>query len=57
MEVVSIRWGRCLIGMMRPFSPVEDAGDEIEGEDLDDVIVAGVVTHTIIDVRSDSVAV
>lgn len=43
--------------MMSPFSPVEDAGDEIEGDGLDDVIVAGVVTHTIIDVRSDSVAV
>lgn len=47
----------CLSELMLSSSPVVDTGDEIEGEALDDVTVAGVVTHTIIDVRSDSVAV
>ncbi|WP_130983492.1 MULTISPECIES: hypothetical protein [Klebsiella pneumoniae complex] len=32
-------------------------GEAIEGEALDDVTVAGVVTHIICDVRSDSLAV
>lgn len=32
-------------------------GESIEGEALDDVTVAGVVTHIICDVRSDSLAI
>ncbi|HFP9276927.1 TPA: hypothetical protein ACHOYS_002023 [Klebsiella quasipneumoniae subsp. similipneumoniae] len=38
-------------------SLITEDGEAIEGEALDDVIVAGVVTHIIVDVRSDSVAV
>ncbi|HBX5221926.1 TPA: hypothetical protein MH389_28020 [Klebsiella pneumoniae] len=46
-ELTTLR-GRALI--------TED-GEAIEGEALDDVTVAGVVTHIICDVRSDSLAV
>ncbi|HEN4957695.1 TPA: hypothetical protein U6I51_001101 [Klebsiella pneumoniae] len=46
-ELATLR-GRALI--------IED-GEAIEGEALDDVTVAGVVTHIICDVRSDSLAV
>lgn len=38
-------------------SLITEDGEAIEGEALDDVAVAGVVTHIIVDVRSDSVAV
>ena len=38
-------------------SLITEDGEAIEGEALDDVTVAGVVTHIIVDVRSDSVAV
>ncbi|MCT8061502.1 hypothetical protein [Klebsiella pneumoniae] len=38
-------------------SLITENGEAIEGEALDDVTVAGVVTHVICDVRSDSLAV
>ncbi|SBW48787.1 Uncharacterised protein [Klebsiella pneumoniae] len=38
-------------------SLITEDGEAIEGEALDDVTVSGVVTHIIVDVRSDSVAV
>ncbi|HBP7636117.1 TPA: hypothetical protein L6J32_004376, partial [Escherichia coli] len=38
-------------------SLITEDGEAIEGEALDDVTVAVVVTHIIVDVRSDSVAV
>lgn len=49
--------GRTEIAKVMGSSLITEDGEAIEGEALDDVIVAGVVTHTIIDVRSDSVAV
>lgn len=41
--------------MGRSFITVE--GESIEGDAMDDVTVAGVVTHIICDVRSDGLAV
>ncbi|AYW18609.1 hypothetical protein DTA24_08090 [Klebsiella sp. P1CD1] len=49
--------GRTEIAKVMGSSLITEDGEAIEGEALDDVIVTGVVTHTIIDVRSDSVAV
>lgn len=49
--------GRTGIAKVMGSSLITEDGEAIEGEALDDVTVAGVVTHTIIDVRSDSVAV
>lgn len=49
--------GRTEIAKVMGSSLITEDGEAIEGEALDDVTVAGVVTHTIIDVRSDSVAV
>ncbi|HIE9152561.1 TPA: hypothetical protein ACXP7I_003191 [Klebsiella variicola subsp. variicola] len=49
--------GRTEIAKVMGSSLITEDGEVIEGEALDDVTVAGVVTHTIIDVRSDSVAV
>ena len=42
---------------LRGRSLITEDGEAIEGEALDDVTVAGVVTHIICDVRSDSLAV
>ncbi|HBR7326641.1 TPA: hypothetical protein MIN96_23450 [Klebsiella pneumoniae] len=49
--------GRTEVAKVMGASLITEDGEAIEGEALDDVTVAGVVTHTIIDVRSDSVAV
>lgn len=49
--------GRTEVAKVMGSSLITEDGEAIEGEALDDVTVAGVVTHTIIDVRSDSVAV
>ncbi|EPY4329032.1 hypothetical protein ACXDJA_002659 [Klebsiella variicola] len=49
--------GRTEIAKVMGSSLITEDGEAIEGEALDDVTVAGVVTHTIIDVRSDRVAV
>ena len=43
--------------VLRGRSLITEDGEAIEGEALDDVTVAGVVTHIICDVRSDSLAV
>lgn len=49
--------GRTEIARVMGSSLITEDGEAIEGEALDDVTVAGVVTHIIVDVRSDSVAV
>lgn len=49
--------GRTEIAKVMGSSLITEDGEAIEGGALDDVTVAGVVTHNIIDVRSDSVAV
>lgn len=45
------------LATLRGKSLITEDGEAIEGEALDDVTVAGVVTHIICDVRSDSLAV
>ncbi|MGI1239172.1 hypothetical protein ACIAGK_29025 [Klebsiella quasipneumoniae subsp. similipneumoniae] len=45
------------LATLRGRSLITEDGEAIEGEALDDVTVAGVVTHIICDVRSDSLAV
>ncbi|HDS6159133.1 TPA: hypothetical protein QH255_003130 [Klebsiella pneumoniae subsp. pneumoniae] len=45
------------LATLRGKSLITEDGEAIEGEALDDVTVAGVVTHVICDVRSDSLAV
>ncbi len=51
------RGGGTELATLRGRALITEDGEAIEGEALDDITVAGVVTHTIIDVRSDSVAV
>ncbi|HBX2653541.1 TPA: hypothetical protein MHU03_01295 [Klebsiella pneumoniae] len=46
-----------IIWIVRGKSLITEDGEAIEGEALDDVTVAGVVTHIICDVRSDSLAI
>lgn len=45
------------LATLRGKSLITEDGEAIEGDALDDVTVAGVVTHIICDVRSDSLAV
>ncbi|HBT3720199.1 Uncharacterised protein [Klebsiella pneumoniae] len=45
------------LATLRGKSLITEDGEAIEGEALDDVTVAGVVTHIICDVRSDSLAI
>lgn len=45
------------LATLRGRALITEDGEAIEGEALDDVTVAGVVTHIICDVRSDSLAV
>ena len=45
------------LATLRGRALITEDGEAIEGEALDDVTVAGVVTHVICDVRSDSLAV
>ena len=45
------------LATLRGKSLITEDGEAIEGESMDDVTVAGVVTHIICDVRSDSLAV
>ncbi|HHB9117917.1 TPA: hypothetical protein ACN7SR_000830 [Klebsiella pneumoniae] len=45
------------LATLRGRALITEDGEAIEGEALDDVTVAGVVTHIICDVRSDSLAI
>lgn len=45
------------LATLRGRALITEDGEAIEGEALDDVTVAGVVTHIICDVRSDGLAV
>ncbi|MDG5791378.1 hypothetical protein QA582_06150 [Klebsiella pneumoniae] len=54
---VLIQHGGTELATLRGRSLITEDGEAIEGEALDDVTVAGVVTHIICDVRSDSLAV
>ena len=56
-QVLIQHGGGTELATLRGRSLITEDGEAIEGEALDDVTVAGVVTHVICDVRSDSVAV
>ncbi len=56
-QVLIQHGGGTELATLRGRALITEDGEAIEGEALDDITVAGVVTHTIIDVRSDSVAV
>ncbi|MCT4359899.1 hypothetical protein NW256_10460 [Klebsiella pneumoniae] len=56
-QVLIQHGGGTELATLRGLSLITEDGEAIEGEALDDVTVAGVVTHVICDVRSDSVAV
>lgn len=56
-QVLIQHGGGTEIATLRGKSLITEDGEAIEGEALDDVTVAGVVTHVICDVRSDSLAV
>ncbi|ELY5903370.1 TPA: hypothetical protein ACNHAG_004496 [Klebsiella pneumoniae] len=56
-QVLIQHGGGTELATLRGRSLITEDGEEIEGEALDDVTVAGVVTHIICDVRSDSLAV
>ncbi|HFL3306106.1 hypothetical protein [Klebsiella pneumoniae] len=56
-QVLIQHGGGTELATLRGRSLITEDGEAIEGEDLDDVTVAGVVTHIICDVRSDSLAV
>ncbi|HCA7621259.1 hypothetical protein BL131_00025250 [Klebsiella pneumoniae] len=56
-QVLIQHGGGTELASLRERSLITEDGEAIEGEALDDVTVAGVVTHVICDVRSDSVAV
>ncbi|EOV3887360.1 hypothetical protein [Escherichia coli] len=55
--VLALYDGRSQFAKWMGAALITDDGEAIEGEALDDVTVAGVVTHIICDVRSDSLAV
>ena len=56
-QVLIQHGGGTELATLRGRSLITEDGEAIEGEALDDVTVAGVVTHVICDVRSDSLAV
>ncbi|MCC4993035.1 hypothetical protein LMJ02_03225 [Klebsiella pneumoniae] len=56
-QVLIQHGGGTELATLRGRSLITEGGEAIEGEALDDVTVAGVVTHVICDVRSDSLAV
>lgn len=56
-QVLIQHGGGTELATLRGRALITEDGEAIEGEDLDDVTVAGVVTHIICDVRSDSLAV
>ncbi|HHB7795441.1 hypothetical protein ABJK98_10875 [Klebsiella pneumoniae] len=56
-QVLIQHGGGTELATLRGRSLITEDGEVIEGEALDDVTVAGVVTHIICDVRSDSLAV
>lgn len=56
-QVMIQHGGGTELATLRGKSLITEDGEAIEGEALDDVTVAGVVTHIICDVRSDSLAI
>ncbi|MHB2426469.1 S24/S26 family peptidase [Klebsiella pneumoniae] len=56
-QVLIQHGGGTELATLRGKSLITEDGEAIEGEALDDVTVAGVVTHIICDVRSDNLAV
>lgn len=56
-QVLIQHGGGTELATLRGRSLITEDGEAIEGEVLNDVTVAGVVTHIICDVRSDSLAV
>lgn len=56
-QVLIQHGGGTELATLRGRSLITEDGEAIEGEALDDVTVAGVVTHVICDVQNDSVAV
>lgn len=56
-QVLIQHGGGTELATLRGKSLITEDGEAIEGEALDDVTVAGVVTHIICDVRGDSLAV
>ncbi len=56
-QVLIQHGGGTELATLRGRALITEDGEAIEGEALDDVTVAGVVTHVICDVRSDSLAV
>ncbi|HBQ2116434.1 TPA: hypothetical protein L7M98_004279 [Klebsiella pneumoniae] len=56
-QVLIQHGGGTELATLRGKSLITEDGEAIEGEALNDVTVAGVVTHIICDVRSDSLAV
>ncbi|HHC3153243.1 S24/S26 family peptidase [Klebsiella pneumoniae] len=56
-QVLIQHGGGTELATLRGKALITEDGEAIEGEDLDDVTVAGVVTHIICDVRSDSLAI
>ncbi|HDZ1929497.1 TPA: hypothetical protein RRY32_000763 [Klebsiella pneumoniae] len=53
-QVLIQHGGGMELAVLRGRSLITEDGEAIEGEALDDVTVAGVVTFTICDVRSDN---
>ena len=56
-QVLIQHGGGTELATLRGKSLITEDGEAIEGDALDDVTVAGVVTHIICDVRSDSLAI
>lgn len=56
-QVLIQHGGGTELATLRGRSLITEDGEAIEGEALDDITVAGVVTHIICDVRSDSLAI
>ena len=56
-QVLIQHGGGTELATLRGRALITEDGEAIEGEALDDVTVAGVVTHIICDVRSDSLAI
>lgn len=56
-QVLIQHGGGTELATLRGKALINEDGEAIEGEALDDVTVIGVVTHVICDVRSDSLAV
>lgn len=56
-QVLIQHGGGTELATLRGRALITEDGEAIEGEVLNDVTVAGVVTHVICDVRSDSLAV